>query len=146
MNCMWVKIELGCWLTGPCESFSIRNCQYFFELSEIHLVIFDNSKNIYFWLLDPVLSELGKERGKEIYQFKLWTKPSFLNSALCSKRHQNSELKKYPLPFSFSPFLSSFPPFLSSTGAVKSQTSIYRLNVEWSHDRLSPRGTSRGWQ
>lgn len=29
---------------GPCESFSIRNCQYFFELSEIHLVIFDNSK------------------------------------------------------------------------------------------------------
>lgn len=31
---------------GPYESFSIKNCQYFFELSEIHLVIFDNSKNI----------------------------------------------------------------------------------------------------
>lgn len=62
---------------GPCESFHAKNCQYFFWAVRNPFSDFWQFKK-YFRLLDPVLSELGKERGREIYQFKLWTQtPAF---------------------------------------------------------------------
>lgn len=62
MNYMWLKIELGVLANGALRITQHKELSIFFELSEIHLVIFDNSKHISDCLIQLSVKE-GEKKG-----------------------------------------------------------------------------------
>ena len=129
MNCMWLKIDLGVLVNGALWIIQHKELSIFFWAVRNPFSDFWKFKK-YFWLLDPVLSELGKEREKEIYQFKLWTESSLL-IPLCAKR--NVRIQK--LNRIFAPSLPSF--FPSFFEQIKSQKCIHGLQMGRYHGHLS---------